>query len=158
MGSGQSRGPFSRAVSMPDTFYGTTRNNELLEALQIAIGSRLAPCLEKLELKAGCVVWDGGEGLTHAYFPRGAVLSFLAGLKNGSTIETAHIGHGGAFGLLAVVYGRVTFSRCVVRRDGGLVRCPVEALRSKFRTCAPVRDLIFKYSKTSASQVQQSAV
>jgi hypothetical protein len=89
----------------------------------------------------GAVVCDAGGLLKHAYFPEGSVLSLLTVLENGSAIETANIGREGAFGLFAAMYSRVSFNRCLVQLEGGMVRCPIELLQSEFRNSEHVQPL-----------------
>src|SRR6202041_3885374 len=92
----------------------------------------------------------------HAYFPQGSVLSLLTVLEDGSAIETANIGREGAFGLFAAMYSRVSFNRCLVQFEGGMVRCPIDFLQSEFEHSEHVRNLFVSYSETLLSQVQQS--
>jgi CRP-like cAMP-binding protein len=132
------------------------RSNRLLGALETASRRRIDPCLEPIELKLGAIVCEAGGILKHAYFPQGAVLSLLTVLENGSAIETANIGREGAFGLFAAMYSRVSFNRCLVQLEGGIVRCPIELLQSEFKRSEYVRDLFVSYSETLLSQVQQS--
>jgi CRP-like cAMP-binding protein len=133
-----------------------TRSNRLLGALETASRKRIDPHLEPITLKLGDIVCDAGGLLKHAYFPQGAVLSLLTVLENGSAIETANIGREGAFGLFAAMYSRVSFNRCLVQLEGGMVRCPIELLQSEFKLSEHVRDLFVSYSETLLSQVQQT--
>ena len=132
------------------------RGNRLLGALQAASLARIGSHLEPVGLKLGAVVCEAGGLLRHAYFPQGTVLSLLTVLEDGSAIETANIGREGAFGLFAAMYSRVSFNRCLVQLEGGMVRCPIELLQSEFRHSEHVRDLFVSYSETLLSQVQQS--
>jgi CRP-like cAMP-binding protein len=134
----------------------TARSNRLLGALETASRRRIDPHLQPIKLKLGAIVCDAGGVLKHAYFPQGAVLSLLTVLENGSAIETANIGREGAFGLFAAMYSRVSFNRCLVQLEGGIVRCPIELLQSEFRRSEYVRDLLVSYSETLLAQVQQS--
>jgi CRP-like cAMP-binding protein len=135
---------------------GDVGGNQLLGALQSASRKRIEPHLEPIKLKLGAVVCDAGGLLKHAYFPEGSVLSLLTVLENGSAIETANIGREGAFGLFAAMYSRVSFNRCIVQLEGGMVRCPIEFLQAEFRNSEHVRDLFVSYSETLLSQVQQT--
>jgi CRP-like cAMP-binding protein len=128
----------------------------LLDALEPASRNRIDPHLEPVAFKLGAVVCDAGGLLKHAYFPQGTVLSLLTVLENGAAIETANIGREGAFGLFAAMYSRVSFNRCIVQLEGGLVRCPIELLQSEFRSSEHVRNLFVSYSETLLSQVQQT--
>jgi hypothetical protein len=73
--------------------------NRLLGAMSAASRERINPQLEPVTLKLGALVCEAGGLLKHAYFPKGAVVSLLTVLENGSAIETANIGREGAFGL-----------------------------------------------------------
>ena len=126
----------------------------MLGALETASRQRIDPHLEPIRLKLGVIVCEAGGLLKHAYFPQGAVLSLLTVLENGSAIETANIGREGGFGLFAAMYSRVSFNRCLVQLEGGIVRCPIE--QSEFKHSEYVRDLFVSYSETLLSQVQQS--
>jgi CRP-like cAMP-binding protein len=132
------------------------RSNRLLDALEPASRKRIESYLEPVKLKLGAVVCEAGGFLKHAYFPEGAVLSLLTVLENGSAIETANIGREGAFGLFAAMYSRVSFNRCLVQLEGGMVRCPIQPLQSEFQRSEHVRDLFVSYSETQLSQVQQT--
>ena len=128
----------------------------MLAALETASHKRIEPHLAPVEFKLGDVVCEAGGLLKHAYFPQGAVLSLLTVLENGSAIETANIGREGAFGLFAAMYSRVSFNRCLVQLEGGIVRCPIELLQSEFKNSEHVRNLFVSYSETLLSQVQQT--
>ncbi len=130
--------------------------NRLLDALEPASRKRIDPHLRPVSFKLGITVCEAGGLLRHAYFPQGAVLSLLTVLEDGSAIETANIGREGAFGLFAAMYSRVSFNRCLVQLEGGMVRCPIEVLQAEFRNSEHVRDLFVSYSETLLSQVQQT--
>src|SRR5579872_574999 len=132
------------------------RRNRLLGALETISRRRIDPYLEPIKLKLGDIVCDAGGLLKHAYFPEGSVLSLLTVLENGSAIETANIGREGAFGLFAAMYSRVSFNRCLVQLEGGMVRCPIEIVRREFEHSEHVRNLFVSYSETLLSQVQQT--
>jgi CRP-like cAMP-binding protein len=131
-------------------------SNRLLGAFQADSRQRIDPHLEPVKRKLGAIVCEAGGLLRHAYFPQGAVLSLLTVLENGSAIETANIGREGAFGLFAAMYSRVSFNRCLVQLEGGMVRCPIELLQAEFKRSEHVRDLFVSYSETQLSQVQQT--
>jgi CRP-like cAMP-binding protein len=130
--------------------------NRLLGAMSAASRERINPQLEPVTLKLGALVCEAGGLLKHAYFPKGAVVSLLTVLENGSAIETANIGREGAFGLFAAMYSRVSFNRCLIQLEGGMDRCPIELLQSEFRNSEHVRNLFVSYSETLLSQVQQT--
>lgn len=113
----------------------------MLGALETVSRKRIDPYLEPIKPKLGVIVCEAGGLLKHAYFPRGAVLSLLTVLENGSAIETANIGREGAFGLFVAMYSRVFFNRRLVQLESDIVRCPIELLQSEFERSEYVRDL-----------------
>src|SRR5476649_2306028 len=135
---------------------GNVLSNQLLGALEPESRKRIESHLEPVELKLGVVVCEAGGLLKHAYFPKGAVLSLLTVLENGSAIETANIGREGAFGLFAAMYSRVSFNRCIVQLEGQMVRCPIQLLQFEFKNSEHVRNLFVSYSETLLSQIQQT--
>jgi CRP-like cAMP-binding protein len=141
---------------MPEAQRDDAHGNRLLGALKAGSRSRIDAHLEPIAFELGAVVCDAGGLLEHAYFPQGSVLSLLTVLEDGSAIETANIGREGAFGLFAAMYSRVSFNRCLVQLEGGMVRCPIEILRLEFKQSEQVRDLFVSYSETLLSQVQQT--
>src|SRR3984893_1010419 len=132
------------------------QRNWLIGAMENSSRKRITPHLEPVQLKLGDIVCEAGGLLKHAYFPEGAVLSLLTVLENGAAIETANIGREGAFGLFAAMYSRVSFNRCMVQLEGGIVRCPIELLQWEFKNSEHVRNLFVSYSETLLSQVQQT--
>ena len=143
-------------ASSPEDQAVKAQSNRLLGALESASLTRIEPHLESITLKLGAVVCEAGGTLKHAYFPEGSVLSLLTVLEDGSAIETANIGREGAFGLFAAMYSRVSFNRCIVQLEGGMVRCPIELLQVEFKGSEHVRNLLVSYSETLLSQVQQT--
>jgi CRP-like cAMP-binding protein len=141
---------------MPKAQVAGVPDNRLLDALEPDSRKRIDSHLRPVSFKLGFTVCEAGGLLRHAYFPQGAVLSLLTVLEDGSAIETANIGREGAFGLFAAMYSRVSFNRCLVQLEGGMVRCPIEVLQTEFRNSEHVRDLFVSYSETLLSQVQQT--
>jgi hypothetical protein len=133
------------------------QRNRLLDSLESATGRRINPHLQSVTLGRGAVVCEAGGVLGYAYFPTGCVLSLQTVLEDGSAIETANIGGEGAFGLSAVLSSCVSFVRGVVRLQGPLIRCPLDALRRE------VADDVFRHlfalnSESILTQVQQNLV
>ncbi|MGQ0444885.1 MAG: Crp/Fnr family transcriptional regulator [Beijerinckiaceae bacterium] len=131
--------------------------NRLFDAFPPTSRERMMIYTQPVKLKLGNVVCEAGGFLEHVYFPRGAVLSLLTALENSTAIETTNIGNEGAFGLFAAMYSRVSFNRCLVQLEGGLVCVPIEVVRGEFERSEHVRNLLVSYSETQLSQVQQTA-
>lgn len=133
------------------------RGNRLLDALNCANPERIAAVLEPIEVKAGSVLCWAAQGLRHAYFPDGAVLSILTVLADGSAIETAKIGREGAFGLFEAMYTHTSFNQCVVLLGGTVYRLPFNTLRALFENDSQVRSLFVHSAVASRQESQQAA-
>jgi CRP-like cAMP-binding protein len=142
---------------MEKTLKSNAQANRLLGALEPASRARIESHLVPVTFKPGDIVCEAGGQLDHVYFPQGSILSLLTVLESGAAIETANIGCEGAFGLFAAMAGRGSFAQCLVRMEGGLVRCPIGLLRSEFNRSEYVRDLFVGYSETLLAQAQQTA-
>ncbi len=131
-------------------------SNQLLDAIEPEGRRRIEANLQPVTLKLGSLVCEADGYLSHAYFPQGAVFSLLTVLGDGSSIETANIGREGAFGLLAAMFSRTSFTRCMVQLEGPMVRCPIGVLKEEFNRSGQLRNLFVSYSETLLAQVQQS--
>lgn len=145
---------------LPDTFRAggpPLHGNRLLGTLSLADPERIASFLEPLEVKAGSVLCWAAQGLRHAYFPDGAVLSILTVLADGSAIETAKIGREGAFGLFEAMYTHTSFNQCLVLLGGTVYRLPFNILRALFENDSQVRSLFVHSAVASRQESQQAA-
>jgi CRP-like cAMP-binding protein len=133
------------------------RPNRILNTLESATRGRISPHLQAVMREPGAVLFEPGEALEYAYFPAGSVVSLQTVLENGSAIETANIGNEGAFGLSAALSNRASFDRSVVRLQGRLIRCPLDALRDEMADKV-VRHLCAVNSELLLTQVQQNMV
>jgi CRP-like cAMP-binding protein len=146
--SGVAPAPKADPYEVPNLLYG---------AFEPASRARIKRHIEPVSLKLGAVVCEAGGFLEHVYFPKGAVLSLLTPLEDGTAIETANIGNEGAFGLFSAMYSRSSYNRCLVQLEGPSARVPADVVQAEFERSEHVRNLLVSYSETLLSQVQQTA-
>ncbi len=89
-------------------------DNRLLSRLRECIGSDVDAVVERRALQRGSILSESGDDLTHVHFPEDCVLSLLSVLGDEAHVETANIGHEGAFGALASLGRPISSSRCMV--------------------------------------------
>ena len=130
--------------------------NRLLAEFSRANRERVFPHLERVEAEQGKVICEAGDRLEYAYFPDGAVLSLYTVLQNGTAFEATDIGREGAFGHLSSIYCRTSFNRCLVQKNGGLLRVPSDVLQAEFSISENLRQLFVNYTETLLSQIQQT--
>ena len=130
--------------------------NRLLAEFSGANRERVFRRLERVETEQGKVICEAGDRLEYAYFPDGAVLSIYTVLQNGTAFEATDIGWEGAFGHLSSLYCQTSFNRCLVRKNGGLLRVPSDVLQEEFAISENLRHLFVRYTETLLSQIQQT--
>ena len=103
--------------------------NRLLTLLPAAVASRLKSHLEPVRLARKDVLFRAHEPLTVAYFPCGAVVSFVFRLESGETLDVGFVGRDGLAGT-AVFPGVATMS-CdgIVLVPGLAMRISADVLR-----------------------------
>src|SRR4051812_47500056 len=103
-----------------------TRENLLLASLPDREWRRH---LKRVRLQPRQVLFNIGEMVKAVYFPVDAVVSFLATLSTGETIEAAMVGRDGAVGAAAALDGGASLTRAVVQLGGDAWTCQAALLR-----------------------------
>ena len=109
------------------------QQNRLLRSLPPADFALLAPYLTAVSLEQGQVLTEPGDFVEHVYFPHTAVISFLAVMQHGQTVETATIGRTGVVGGVSGLGRWRAFARVVVQVPGTASRIPSARFRAAFR-------------------------
>ena len=145
--------------------YGTTpvarqlghgKSNRFLAALPPRDFSLLAPHLRTIPLERGIMLHDVGEEIEHVYFPHTGMVSLVAVMQSGATVETATIGRGGVIGASAGLGARWTFGRAIVQLPGAAAWLSAAQFHAAANECQAIRDLVVRYNDLLLAQVQQS--
>jgi CRP-like cAMP-binding protein len=110
----------------------TTRNRVLLSLAPEARAAVLERC-EPVELPVGTILGRAHDRTAAAYFPETAVISTLAGYRDGSTIEMANTGREACSGINLVLGHREQLGTEEIQIAGRLLKLPAErflAMRS----------------------------
>jgi CRP-like cAMP-binding protein len=130
--------------------------NRFLAALPPADYALLAPHLRPVALERGVVLHEVGDEIEHVYFPHSGMVSLVAVMQNGTTVETATVGRGGVIGAMAAFGSRSATARAVVQLPGGALRTGVPQFRAAARESVAIRDLVVRCNDLLISQIQQS--
>jgi CRP-like cAMP-binding protein len=133
------------------------RQNRLLRSLPPADFALLAPYLIAVSLEQGQVLSEPGDFVENVYFPHTAVISFLAVMQRGQTVETATVGHTGVVGGVSGLGHWRAFSRVVVQVPGTASRIPGARFRAAFRQSDRLATLILQSVQSIVVQIQQTA-
>src|SRR5437763_16980525 len=115
---------------MQQTSSGSNGRNRLLSSLSPADYSLLAPNLKNFDLVLGDVLQEAGDPFTQVYFPLDGMISLLALMQNGASVETATIGHEGAAGAGSGLGCRTSADRAVVQVKGAGARIGTESFQT----------------------------
>lgn len=134
-----------------------TTSNAVLDAIKVESADGPDVNWKAIELERGAVLFNVGDRVRYAYFPVGCVMSALASLTDGSTLEVGVVGSEGAVGILAAIGSGDASKRAVVLVSGKAVRVPVRWLRSEFARNERVRAILLRQVENLYFQAQQSA-
>ncbi|EIM24507.1 Crp/Fnr family transcriptional regulator [Microvirga lotononidis] len=132
------------------------RRNQLLAALEPDDYLWLEPHLEVVELPRGKVVYQHGEQIRHTYFPHDAVISLVAVLQDGGSVEMAIFGREAVFGFISALGIHQSFGRYVTQVAGTTSRIALDRLRDAIDKRPNIRRLLFRYTEALLSQTLQS--
>lgn len=131
--------------------------SNLLGALRQKDRALLKPYVTEVQLSAGESIYEPGEVVRHAYFPRDAALAvFLVTMENGEVVETTMVGREGALGGI-VSQGRVPcYARSCVMHEGSFFRIASADLEKIKEESSQIRQLFARYADCMMAQVFQA--
>jgi CRP-like cAMP-binding protein len=134
-------------------------SNLLLDAIEAESGGGFLANARGVELARGSALWNAAERVRHVYFPLDCVLSTLAVLSDGSSLELSIIGREGAVGVLGALGSTESTARVAVLVGGLAARVPMRHVRNEFeRGSSRARNVIIRHVENQLFQTQQSAV
>src|SRR5215471_13415536 len=132
------------------------RFNRFLATLTPHDFSLLASHLRTAPLDRGVMLHDAGEKLEHVYFPHSGMVSMVAVMQSGATVETVTIGRSGVIGASAGLGARLTIARALVQLPGTAAWISASQFHAAAAQSQGLRDLIVRYNDVLLAQVQQS--
>lgn len=132
-------------------------SNVILSALPDEEFERLQPKLREVSMPLGEIVYLPEQPIEHVYFINSGIISWLAALEDGNTVEAGVIGPEGIAGMSVVLGAASTPNQ-------GLAQSPVEALKiragdlvDEFRKGGQLHNLLLRFVHTMFLQVTQTA-
>ena len=133
-------------------------SNQLLAALPRREYQRLLPELEPVALPFAEVIYEPGGRIRHVYFPNDSIVSLLAEVSGGSTLEVGLVGNEGMAGISVFMGVEASPLRAIVQGAGTALRLKASALRRVSDGEGALRGLLHLYAHTLLAQVSRSAV
>jgi CRP-like cAMP-binding protein len=136
---------------------GTAGQNHLLQSLPRADFDLLAPHLNDVVLHQGEVLLEPGDPVEYVYFPHTAVISLLAVMRDGQTVETATVGRAGVIGGVAGFGPWQSYARVLVQMSGTTARIPCPRFRAAIRQSHHLTTIVLRCAQSIVLQIQQTA-
>jgi CRP-like cAMP-binding protein len=119
--------------------------NRLLGALPEKERQLLSPNWHLIHLPRGELIYEHGDILRYLYFPLDCVISTVAIMDDGATVEVAMTGREGLFGVEAVfdLHTAQYWTEAMVQ--GNAIRIESKALRDKIETSSHLSAILMNY-------------
>ena len=131
--------------------------NRLLATLPTEDYQRLYPHLEPVKLTQNEILYNAGEDYNYAYFPSHSIVSTVAIMENGSTIEIGIIGNEGMVGLPIILNTSYTNSTAIVQVGDGGNRIAARHLKAELDRQGALKCLLMRYIQARIIQLGQTA-
>ena len=132
--------------------------NGLLNHLLAADGDFLLPQLRIIKLSFNDILYEYGDLIDDVFFPLDAVVSALAIMEDGTTIEISMVGNEGIVGLSALLGGGSARNWTRMCIGGSLARLSTSALEHTFMSKPAALKAIMRSYSSLVSQISQRAV
>jgi CRP-like cAMP-binding protein len=131
--------------------------SNLLGSLRAKDRALLEPYISDCALAAGESIYEPGEIVRHAFFPRGSALAvYLVEMESGDIVETTMIGREGALGGI-VSHGEMpSYARSCVMHEGVFYRIASADLERVKEQSSQVRHLFARYADCLMAQIFQA--
>lgn len=131
--------------------------NKILANLPDDEFEQIRPKLSAVSFPIGKILYMPEQKIEHAYFVDRGVVSLLAALEDGSTVEAGLIGPEGVAGISVVLGANSTPNQALTQSDVEALRISAADLVTEFRKSGQLRDSLLRFVHTMFTQVTQTA-
>ena len=132
--------------------------NRMVHALSSEERARLLPCMQRVPLALGQVIYEPGTRLDHAFLPTTSIVSSTYTTQEGATAQMALIGNEGVAGIELFLDRNTAHDRTVVQIGGEAIKAPAKPLQAEFARGGSFQHAILQYSYCLLAQLAQTAV
>jgi CRP-like cAMP-binding protein len=131
--------------------------NKILSALPSEEFERLRPKLREVSFKAGKIIYEAEEPINNVYFINTGIVSWLATLEDGNTVEAGVIGPEGIAGMAVLLGALSTPNQGLIQADLEASKISSRDLVTEFRKGGELNRLILRFVHSMFIQVAQTA-
>jgi CRP-like cAMP-binding protein len=141
----------------PTSRHSSPLGNHLLDAMSPAALQRLQPQLEPIRLEAQQTIHEPGAPARYALFPTQGMISVVAMMENGTSVEIGKVGREGMYNVSSILGDDTPTQRALVQLVGSAFRIEVRALREAALADAQMLALLLRYAQVTLTTAVQSA-
>jgi CRP-like cAMP-binding protein len=142
---------------MPQTATPAPIENKILAALPAKEYARLAPHLTPVELPLGETLYKTEDQMEYVYFPNSGVVSFVAHMQEGASVEVGLVGSEGMVGIPLVFGDDISPNEAIVQIADGGMRMKATALTDELNRGGDLQGLLMRFALALFRQVSQTA-
>jgi CRP-like cAMP-binding protein len=131
--------------------------NRILAALPTGEYQHLSRHLTPVSLPIGDILYNTDERITNVYFVNTGVVSLVANMKDGGSVEVGLVGNDGMVGLSVVLGDDISPNQAIVQIADGAMRMDVSALREELKGGGALQGLLLRSTLVMLKQVSQTA-
>jgi CRP-like cAMP-binding protein len=140
-----------------DAFESGRSANRFLAALPPDAFSLIEKSLKTSSFARGTVLFNADDEVNQVYFPHRAMISLVAVMQDGTSIETATVGREGAAGFMTGLGQHRSFVRAVVQMPGIISSIPALKFRAAAKESEALRNFCTRYNEVLLLQAQVTA-
>src|SRR5690348_10541780 len=131
--------------------------NRLLDLLPASQLDRLRPHLTSEVLALNQTLQERGKPVESVVFPTSGMISIVAMMRDGASVEVGLAGREGMLGVQPVLGDDVSLNEAMVQIPGSALRLPAEVLRREAQTSTQLRGVLLRYVQAYLNSATQSA-
>jgi CRP-like cAMP-binding protein len=131
--------------------------NKILTALPHEEFERLRPNLREVSFPIGKIIFQPEEPIEWVYFINRGIISWLATLEDGNTVEAGVIGREGVAGIPVLLGAPSTPNQGLTQSEVNASRIASRHLILEFRKNGELSEMILRFVHTMFTQVAQTA-
>ena len=131
--------------------------NRILSALPHEEFESIRPKLREVSFPIGKIVYEPEARIEHVYFVNRGIISWLAALENGATVEAGVIGPEGVAGVSVALGAQSTPNQALTQSDVQATRISANDLVVEFHRNGRLAALMLRFANAMFTQVAQTA-
>ena len=131
--------------------------NVILASLPAAEFEQLAPSLERVSFATGETMFEVESTPARVYFIESGLLSLIATLEDGTSIEVAALGREGLGGLIMLLGADAAVHTALAQIGGQALCMRIERAREAFRRLPAFQSRVLAYARMLTAHVTQTA-